>query len=167
MGDFLVTAGLTSADLQGLQFPVRNRRLTAEAYQLMAAVNRRFARGDEARHGVARQPHDLDILATLPGRPFRLTGLDGSAVHRRLIEETRWCERQLGWQFPRREEDPTPAAPWGPETLAALERAVESIHSPEIRQCIAEVLLRESRRRESGAADTDAMSRAARRIAPN
>jgi hypothetical protein len=143
VGAFMARAGVPDAVIRPLAFRHSNQRLSMEAYRLLERINRDFQPGHQAEHGVPRRPHDLAMLAEIPGQPFQLAGFEGSELQRQVLAESHWLESELGWRFPHvPPAEPAPA--WQAPTIAALERALAAVREVPLRRSIAGLLREES-----------------------
>jgi len=124
LGHFSTLLGLADVTLSQQQSLGRNERMSAEAYALMSAINRKFPKKEQSRHGVPRQPQDLNMLLALPGKPFRIPGFSSSAISAACVQEAKWLEARLGFQFPSEDSEHSLSVDiemmWQPETLEAL-----------------------------------------------
>lgn len=144
VGSFLALAHAPDTVIAGLDFKSSNRRLSLEAFRLIAAVNCAWPLRQlpVAEAGCFRR--DLAVLARLPGQPFRIPDFVGSDLHKQVTAETVWLEDRLGWQFPRQAAAGIEPL-WQRETLVALEQLLPLVSEVRIRHCIGQFLAAESR----------------------
>lgn len=144
VGDFLSRCGLSPTWQADLDFSVDNQRISMEAYLLMDAVNRKFLKGREGEHGVARQQGDLQLLESLPGEKFRFAWEAEPVVFQAALEEYRWFESELGLSFPAPPES-AGSDLWGSDSREALGSILADIDSAPLREFLTAYLDRVTR----------------------
>ena len=153
VGHFLCDIGMPREKVAALEFTSSNERVSMEAYNLMNAINQTFPRDGKKEHGLQRGYHDLHSLNSLPGQRFQLTNELDLEISQSLEEQRQWLEQELQTSFP--EEQPTQIKPlWQQETLMALEAAINSLDSLQMRQVARSLLQEEAERLQDGDPET-------------
>ena len=124
----------------------------------MDAINRAYPIGYKETHGVKRVHNDMSPLYSLPGQPFQSESFAQPALHQSIVEEGEWLERELGWSFPSLTHRSLQSL-WQPETLSALQFAINRIDSRHLRVVAKNTLIEESARLQPSAPDSAAVLR--------
>ncbi|GAB5449911.1 MAG: hypothetical protein Hals2KO_02390 [Halioglobus sp.] len=129
VGSFMELIGLPANVVSELDLSRSNERVSQEAFELMAEINRCHPRGAHHEGGVRRRHHDMQALFSLPGQPFRMLDYVDSAVYASALKEATWLERKLGFKFPPVEQkDEKPL--WQDDTLFVLEEKIRGLPNP-------------------------------------
>lgn len=158
VGYFLQEIGVPDEALASLQFSSSNERISMEAFVLMKAINDAFPRGRD-EHGLKRRHLDMRSLHALPGLRFGLAEPLKPEISESLREQREWLESEMQTRFP--DDPPTlqDGALWQDETLQELERCINSLASPGMRQVSRQKLEEEAGRLEGDRPDTAAVLR--------
>lgn len=140
VGHFFGTLGVPASAIESVSFRHANSSMSQEGYDIAHAINSRYPAGEVEQHGVQRGFQDLRSVFLLPGQPFRIKELEQSEHFQQLIDETKWLEEHLGFDFPEPAKlDPTRL--WQMDTLKSLEAALNNVANKSMRDVGAEYLL--------------------------
>jgi hypothetical protein len=153
VGYFLCDIGIPVGKVAELDFASSNESVSMEAYILMKAINQTFPRDNES---LQRTTDDMHSLNLLPGEQFQLTDKVDPQISQSLEEQRKWLEQELQTSFPGKTA--LQAKPlWQQETLLALESAINTLDSGQMREVARKTLEDEAAQLESHRPETSAV----------